>query len=359
MVTIYESPDSSPIGSLDVRPFDGSSAEAAAFVNAVWSAQFPDNFSCPQWDEDYFAWRQFGQDRHIRVAAYLDDRLVGYVFGEEIPMLWQDRPTRAMFSTTLAVDPALKGMGIAKQLSANLRATFDARNLSFMYGFAVPGQASLGPKFWTRIHGASRAPGIRPFVRPVNARLLAGAAGSAGERGMASLARWARLDHRPNLYGSSVRAYRPDDLDTCLSLLRRAETGADLRFDWTRSWLEHTLDFGGTPRTLVFDQGDGPIGFLTYHRTWFRGRKRFGAAVIDHAVSPDKSALDSLISAALNRMADDEVALAICPTSASAPVTSLLKRGFVPLPNRYDVLFPFRSVDHDSGALRRVAVHLA
>lgn len=349
-----------PGASVEIRAFEGTPQEAAEFVSAVWSAQFPDAFTCPQWDSAYFAWRQFGQARHVRHAAYLEDRLVGYLFGEGLPLIWRGKPVNGMFSTTLAVDPVLKGRGVAKALSARQRDVIADRELAFMYGFAVPGRASLGPKFWTRQHAAERMPGIRPFVRPVDARVLAKRAGPAGERIIARLGGLAGLDRvRPAKGGDAIRPYYPGDLSSCLALLRDAEAPADLRLDWSEDLLEHQLDFEDTPRTIVADRGEGVTGFLTWHRTWFRGRERFASAVIDHWVCPDPADRRALVDAALRQMREDGIALAVCPTSASAPVRALLGAGFVPLPNRYDFLLMYNGPEYRPSELRDLRVHLA
>lgn len=342
---------------IDIRMYDGPVETLTDFVNAVWSTQFPDAFTCPQWDNDYFSWRQFGQDRHVRIAAFMDDRLVGYVFGEGLPFLWRGEPVNGMFSTTLAVDPALKGTGVAKRLSARLRDVIREQNLAFMYGFAVPGRASLGPKFWVRQHGGVRNPGIRPFVRPIDAQTLARNAGTAGERITARFAKLAHLD-APRRARQSVRGFEARDLESCLTLLRAAEEPADLRFDWTPELLNHALDFNDTPHTLVAEDGAKVTGFATWHRTWFRGRGRFATGIVDHCVGPDSATRRALLDGVMAQMAEQGIALATCPSSASTPIADLLRAGFVPLPQRYDLILLFNDEAYQPSDIRELRVHL-
>lgn len=343
----------------EICDFRGSPDEAVDFVNACWSAQFPDEFSCPQWDADYYAWQMFADPENIILGAYLDDELIGFVFGEPIALKWKDRPIRAMFSSALAGDPKRKGMGIAKALATELSVRLREANLAFVYGFAVPGTGSLGPKFWQGSQGASRSVGIRPWVRPLKSDVLAKASGTASERMTARITQFLGLDPVKPKNHPHIRPYRASDLSKCLELVLQAEAGADMCYDWTKERLALQLDFNNIPTTLVYD--DGEIrGFSNFHQVWFRGREKFSTGMIDHLIAQDgnQNIANALMHASLMHIADEGHALVICPTSACASKRTLLRHGFVPLPNRYDCMWPFMDADLDPSELKSIKVHL-
>ncbi len=342
-----------------IKDFHGDAKEAVNFVNACWSAQFPDNFTCPQWDRDYFEWQMFAQPDNILLGAYVDDELVGFVFGEPIALRWKQQPIQAMFSTALAADPKRKGAGIAKALAAALAKRMHVRNLAFVYGFAIPGSGSLGPKFWQRSQGAPRSAGIRPWVRPVQSAKLALAAGPYSER------LGARVSALFGIHGISptqspyIRAFNDQDLEPCLGLVQAAEVDADLRYDWTKARLAHQLKFHDIPATWVYDDGE-VRGFVNFHRVLFRGQETFSAGLIDHLIAKDgdRAIEKALMTTALQRIEHDGHILAICPSSACASTQTLWRQKFLPMPVPYDCLFPFMDTDRNVADLKTLKVHL-
>lgn len=351
------SPQNQP--AFEICDFRGDAAQAVDFVNKCWSAQFPEDFSCPQWDRDYFQWQMFADPNNIILGAYQGDELIGFVFGEPIALKWRNRPIRAMFSNALAGDPTRKGMGIAKALATELSARLRQQNLAFVYGFAVPGTGSLGPKFWQGSQGAARSVGIRPWVRPLNSTLLAKASGTASERFTARITKHFNVDPvRPKDH-PHVRRYRPSDLDQCLDLIVAAESDADMRYNWTKERLALQLDYQNIPKTLVYD--DGEIrGFSNFHQVWFRGRETFSTGMIDHLIAQnkDQKVANALMHASLIHIWDADHALVICPSSACAGLQTLLSHRFLPLPNRYDCMWPFMDADLDPNELKTIKVHL-
>ncbi|GGD34153.1 GNAT family N-acetyltransferase [Sinisalibacter lacisalsi] len=344
---------------LKVTDFRGDPAEAAAFVSRCWSAQFPETVSCSQWDANDFAWQVFAQPENIILGAYAGADLVGFVYGEPVDVLWRGRPVRAMFSSVLAVDPAWKGKGIAKALAQTLAGRMRAADLAFIFGFAVPGSGSLGPKFWQGSQGALRAVGIRPWIRPLNSRALATAAGAPAERIAARFAAATGFGGPPHGAVDGVRPYEPHDLDTCRALLMQAESDADLRYDWTPERLALQLSFRGIPSTWVYD--DGTVrGFVNVHPVRLRGRAPFSAGQINHLVAdpPAQRVSAVLMRAALQGIAAAGHALAICPDSSSATLPTLLRTGFLPFVRRYDCLFLFNAPQLDLSDLKRVKLQL-
>lgn len=346
---------------IEITDFQGSAGEAVDFVNASWSARFPENFSCPQWDEDYFEWQMFAQPQNIRLAAYHDNKLVGFVFGEPLQLRWKERSVFAMFSTALAADPAFKGKGVAKSLAAALNQRLQEGGMAFVYGFAVPGSGSQGPKFWQGSQGAKRVKsvGVRPWVRPIDAKMLSKNAGERVERIAARFADMTRFDSFKADENIHIRSYKPDDLQACLALVQAAEADADLRYNWTPDRLQHQLHYNDIPKTYIFD--DGMVsGFINFHQVWFRGRQRFSAGMIDHVIAAD-GRIDiqkALLGKAIADMHGAGQSLAICATSAGIKAKTLFRNRFVPLPDTFDCMCPFMSSDFDLSELKTVMVHL-
>jgi len=342
-----------------VTDFRGDAAQAAAFVSRCWDAQFPKDVTCSQWTAEDFDWQVFAQPENVILGAYMGARLVGFVFGEPVDMLWKGRPVRAMFSSVLAVDPELKGHGIAKALAKTLAERMRADELAFTFGFAVPGSGSLGPKFWRGSQGARGSAGIRPWVRPMDYRALVDAAGARLERTAARLAGSTGLGRLPGAADENLRPYAPRDLEACRALLIDAEADADLRYDWTRERLALQLSYRNVPATWVYD--DGRLrGFVNFHPVRFRGRAPFSGGQINHLIAPSSSSgiAGALMRKALREMAGAGHALAICPSSSSARFSTMLRFGFLPFGGRYVCLFPFITPELDVSEVKRLKIQL-
>lgn len=342
-----------------VTDFRGNAAQAAAFVSRCWDVQFPPNVTCSQWTGEDFDWQVFAQPENIILGAYIGERLVGFIYGEPVDMLWKGRPVRAMFSSVLAVDPDMKGHGIAKALAKKIAARMQAAGLALSFGFAVPGSGSLGPKFWQGSQGALRSKGIRPWIRPMDCQALIEAAGAPLERLAARLAASTGLGGPPGGSGENLRPYAPRDLQACHDLLMVAEADADLRYDWTLERLALQLSYNDVPATWVYDDGE-VRGFVNFHPVHFRGRAPFSGGQINHLIAPPSNSgiAANLMRTALREIAGAGHALAICPSSSSARLSTTLRFGFLPFGGRYDYLFAFVSPEFDVSELKRAKVQL-
>jgi ribosomal protein S18 acetylase RimI-like enzyme len=343
----------------EVVEYSGSPAELASFVSKCWDGQFPDNVTCPQWDAEYFAWAVFGNPDNMLLAAYDDGELVGFIFGEALGFRCGDRVVPGVFSSFLSADPARKGQGVAKTIASELFRRVQEEGYAFDVGFEVPTPGSLGPKFWLGSQKGERANGIRPWIRPLDARRLARVSAARYERAAARVAGLARLDRVPARTIPHLRPFEPRDLDACLDLVRTKESASDFCFDWTAERLLLQLDHEGFPTTFVYD--DGQVrGLTNFHPIRFRGRERFVAGQIDHLVAEcgDRRIERHLLDATLQSMKQDGQALVVCPSSAGMSTVTRLRSGFLPMPSPYRLLFAFVAPDLDVTRLRRPMLHL-
>ncbi|MAM61404.1 GNAT family N-acetyltransferase [Maritimibacter sp. UBA3975] len=343
----------------EVVEYRGSPAELAAFVSKCWDGQFPQDVTCPQWDAEYFAWAVFGNPDNMLLAAYDGGELVGFIFGEALGFRCGDRVVQGVFSSFLSADPARKGQGVAKTIASELFRRVQQEGYAFDVGFEVPTPGSLGPKFWLGSQKGERADGIRPWIRPLDARRLTRVSAARYERAAARVAGLARLDRVPARATGNLRPFEPRDLDACLELILAKEAGSDFCFDWTPERLALQLDHEGIPTTLVYD--DGKIrGLTNFHRIRFRGRERFTAGQVDHLVAQggDRHVERQLLDATLQSMKKAGHALVVCPTSAGMSTASRLRAGFLPMPAPYRLLFAFVAPDLDVTQLRRPMLHL-
>ncbi|MEM8730217.1 MAG: hypothetical protein AAGF79_09880, partial [Pseudomonadota bacterium] len=285
--------------------------------------------------------------------------LVGFRFSEPLKFIVHGQPVRGLLSTLLSADPDRKGQGIAKQLAQELSRRIEDQDFQFDTGFGVPGPGSLGPGFWLGSQNGTRAVGVRPWIRPLDAQALVTSVGSKFERGASRLAASLGLDRLPQRKSPHVRPYRDADVGPCLDILKAAETGSDFRYEWSADRLAFQLDYKGIPSTWVYD--DGTVrGFSNVHRQWFRGPKRFAAGQIDHLVAreDDPGVEKALMDHTLGTLQSTGHALAICPSSASTTVRTRLRSGFLPMPERYDFLFVFIAPGLDITKIRQPKVHL-
>lgn len=344
---------------IEVTDFRGTVEQATDFVNRCWDMQFPDTSTCPQWDREYFAWQLFAQPDNILLGAYDGDELIGFLFSEPLDFVMNDVPMRGLFSSFLTADPTRKGQGIAKRLAGELARRVETQGYAFDTGFGMPVKGSLGPSFWLGSQKGTRARGVRPWVRPLNAAVLADALGPAHERWSARAASVLGLDRVPKRSDDRVRPWRADDLEACLALLRRAEADSDFRYEWSAERLAFQLDHEGTPKTWVYD--DGAVrGFANFHRLRFRGVKPFIAGQIDHllAENADPRIEGALMDRTLQALAETGHDLAVCPSSASTSVRTRLRAGFLPMSARFDFLFVFVSPELDVTRIRNPKIHL-
>ncbi|EEW25835.1 GNAT family N-acetyltransferase [Rhodobacter ferrooxidans] len=319
--------------------FAGSAAEAAVFVNRCWAARFSRSESCPQWDAAFFDWQVFSRPDSLRIAAYAGGDLAGLVFSLPTEVVLNGDPLRLAQASWLSVAPEMARRGVAKALAAEMARQEAAAGCAFMFGYAVPGKGSHGPRFWQGKVAAARRPGLRPWVRALDAGVLRRSVGAVSERLAAALAAALRLD-RCGAVAAAVRPCRVGDLAACGALLRAADAEAAFRYDWSDDHLARQLQGGGFPTTLVFDDG-GLQGFASFHRVGFRGRQEFSAGLIDHLVTRPgaKGVGSALLGAALAAMQQQGLALAVCTDAAGVSPALLLRHGFAPMPERYDLLF--------------------
>lgn len=325
---------------LEMTQYRGTTAEATAFVNRAWSARFPGNENCPQWDPEYFDWQVFSRPESLRIAAYAGGELAGLVFSLPVEICLNGSQMRVAQASWLSVNPDMVRCGVAKALAAELARRERMAGCAFMFGYAVPGKGSHGPQFWQSKHAAARGVGLRPWVRALDAAALRAAVGAPSERLAATLAAAMRLDRCRESKAAGVRSYRSGDLASCRALLEQSEAGAAMHYVWSDDQLARQLDGNGIATTLVFE--DGKVqGFASFHRIGFRGAGPFSAGLIDHLIAQPRTAgvSSALLGSALTMMQHQGLALAVCTASAGVSRGLLLRHGFVPLPDRYGLLF--------------------
>jgi GNAT superfamily N-acetyltransferase len=317
---------------IEIRTFDGDLAEAARFTTGVWTAAYRGHHPVPLWDDRYYDWQLFGQrhDRSLAVAAYDGARLVGTFFAEPFPISIAGRDHEASMSSWLTVDPETRGQGVARRMADEMRRRHRERNLACSIGFAIRG--TTGPGFWKAMPDTIIFGKIGFWARLLDHRAVAGwltGAQRATARIFGPLVTPLRAEET-----SAVRAYRDDDLETCLALVSEAAADADVGYRWTRDRLRWQLSYPGMPKTLVIERNGKVSGFINYYSMDFLLRTTLRVAQVDlliaHALTGSEQT--QLISAALHDLANEGTKLVLVPRMSGCPTAPLLRNRFVPLP---------------------------
>jgi predicted N-acetyltransferase YhbS len=329
---------------IEIRTYEGDAPTLSVFTQGVWRRTYAGRMTIPLWDERYFEWQLLAErpgGRDYLVVAYEGARLVGSLLGEAFRFRLRGREFDATMGSWLTVDPDYRGQGLGKRLVAEQRRRHQERGAVFHLGYGYEGAAiSMGPAFWKRMGDDTLVLGWVGWW----ARVLDHAAVSEWD-----LAWWHRIGSRllglvqgppPSEASPDVRPYRPDDVSACLRLTHQLLNQVDLGYVWTQERLGHQLHFRDVPRTLVAEQDGQVAGFVNFYPLQFLGRHPLAVGLIDLMVmGPLRPAgRIQLLRAALARMRQEGMKLALALRLPGAPGRALLACGFLPLPRELSFL---------------------
>jgi GNAT superfamily N-acetyltransferase len=328
---------------IEVRTFEGGSAEAAAFTTDVWRRSFLGKVPLPVWDEPYFDWQLFGarapEAAEYRVAAYDGARVVGTLFAEPLPFKVGDREERATCASWLTVDPDQRGHGVARKLADELRRRHRERDAAFCLGFGVEG--TMGPRFWREQEGTRFLGTVGFWVCLFEPAAVARWTPYLSERLLLSVLGPALRRSPAPAHVEGIRPYRPGDLPECLALARGLLRKADVGCAYTAERLGHQLQYRGLPRTLVLEQDGRVRGLVNFYglRMVARGEQQVG--VIDVMAFDDALPVGErrrLLRAAMGDMWEQGAKSAVLLRLPCFPSNVLWGAGWVPMPGSVQVV---------------------
>ena len=276
--------------------------------------------------------------RNARIAwAFYDGtRLVGTLLGEELRFRWFDQDVVGSMGSWLSVDPEYRRQGVGGLLRKELVRRHRERGAQFQIGYGYHGsRLSMGPKFWKTFPKETQVPRNLGFwVRVLNHRNVADWELNRLEGwGARTLGWWQPGPHRrqPDPH---VRQYVEQDFASCLELAHGMLDRVDAGIIWESDRLAHQLDYRGVPHTIVYERDGQVSGFVNYHVLEYLGRGTIRVALIDLLAVGEMSASEvrAMLRAALVRMSDAGIDLAMILRTPCHPSGSLLATGFIPPP---------------------------
>ena len=345
-----------------IRTFEGTTDDIATFTQRVWIAQFRSHTMVPVWERRYFDWQlmlEEPSERHLWVAAYEEDHLIGCLFAQPFRFrIFDETEFYGASSSWLTVDSKFRRQGVARSLAVEMLRRMRLDDCRFLLGFGMRGAGDQGTKFWSSL-GENTVVGntVYMWACPLAFDAVTRAAISSIERAGLPVLRIASRFRISADASGGVRDYDDSDLDACLSLLTDAGRTSELSYVWSRVKLAHQLRFQDFPQTLVAESARGVDGLINYHPVFVLGRIALRTAIIDHIVG-DKCVKQNLLATALDRMRAQGVDVAVTSTLSGATSTDLLRAGFVPVYPGYKLLYicerPMPQLKH----IRRLRVHL-
>ena len=342
---------------IEIRTYEGDGHDVAELVARVWRGAYAGRKWVPCWGRETLNYQILAQEARAAdflVAAYDAARLVGCFFAEPFTFRLPDGPVDGTLASWLTVEEGQSASCVAPRMLWEMQRRHRRAQKAFCLGYVVGDHTAPANKFWLSYaqsdpQNCQLVRRVGYWIRMVDHRAVARHGVHWHERVGARLLRWlqARPQVRPaaaNDWG--IREYKPDDFDACYEMHETVSANADLSIDWTRERFAFQLrDPHATARTLVLEHAGRIAGFVNYHEVDLLARASVSAAFIDRLAAPQASHHQriSLINAALGRMAQEGIQLAIMLGTANLPGRALLTSGFLPLPALDHLICLFKS----------------
>jgi GNAT superfamily N-acetyltransferase len=312
--------------------------ELVEFVNAVWTHSYAGRMTFPCWTSQFFEW-QFRLDnetsRQNLIAAYDGPVLAGVLLGTNFLFRSPGGIHCGSQWSWLSIHPDYRGRGIAKALNQEriVRQAAATSRLIVSYRYVGsshsqterPRKESPDRKFNRKIGFWARVIDPIRFSRWHWSRMegLLARMTSPFTRIPSS----ARTD-------SFVRSFVSADLDACLHLARESTAASILSIAWDHDSLRHQLCGNRISQTLVVEESGVITGFVNFYLLNFQAKTVEKVAILDLIVLRNASSRSRvrLLNAALARMQDQGVALALKVRCGDTPSWPMLRTHFVPQP---------------------------
>ncbi len=327
---------------IEIRTFEGSTAELVSFTNRMWRRSYEGKMLCPQWSEKLFQRELFSPDaadRPFLVAAYDGAKLVGSHPAKPIRIRLHGREMSATWGSFLTVDPEYRGQRIAQRMQEEFVRRHQERQAAVDFGYLyLRSVRSMGPKFWLKQENLAIVKKTGMWMRALDhgavARFELNRFETWGTRFLSL------FQPRPKPPGSQdgVRPYEPTDLPHCLQLVHAAGSKADLAYLWNPEALEKQLDDPGLSSTVVGEKGGQLAGLVNYTLLPVLGRTLLTTALIDLAAfAPgcSRRLRRRLLQAALHRMILDGAQAAAMLRDGQVGWRDMLRAGFFPMVPEY------------------------
>jgi GNAT superfamily N-acetyltransferase len=346
---------------IEIRTFDGTADEVAAFTQRIWMDQFRDRVMVTLWDATYFDWQLLQQEpaaRQLLVAAYDADRLVGCLFAQPFRFRMLESEFNAASSSWLTVDPNYRGQGVATSLATELLRRMRLTDCRFLLGFGIPGGGGRGIRFWSGFRENTIIGGtVGMWVRPIEFGAAARAVTSSLQRLGLWFLRITSILQAPPAVQEGIRDYRASDVGECLQLMTASARRSDLAYVWSEPKLDHHFRYRDVPQTFVSETNGAVDGVINYHPVTLFGRTALRAGMIDHVVG-ENGVNRNLLRAALHRMKSQGLEMAVTSRFSGASTTDLHHAGFFPACSGLRLIYFCDRLMPELSRMKRLRVHV-
>jgi len=322
------------LSDISIEPFRGDLEGLEKMAHSSWRDEYGVE-SFPNFYRPAFLKYLFDriQDKRYLIAAYRGDEIVSFLANLPQRFHFQGKIYSAVYSCLMVTRKELLRRGLGKaiidealKLNQNLKHDFSLLTLEKGHRstMMIKKLEETGhPVEWVK----------RNYVV---ARILDLPRVTKSE----GLKRWERAavkiigaHRKPKANPSvSLREYRSEDLDMCLSLLNQYKDRIKLALVWERDELACELDYPGISQTLVYEKSgkvEGLINFI-YHNHLGKTKERW--AWINHVAYPGLSARErfGFVQAFLQYIKDADFVGAIEWIRKYYPMGAFLRARFFP-----------------------------
>jgi hypothetical protein len=330
------------VSSIEIRPFEGSAAELAAFTNRVWHQTYAGKMLTPVWSPQHFERDLLGdeRDRDFLIAAYDGTRLIGSHPAKPLRVRLHGHERPATWASFLSVDPAYRRHGLALRLQDEYVRRHREREVPLNFGFNyIRSVHSLGPEFWRR-QGVRLVAKMGVWTRALDHAAVGRFELYRREAWGARMLGLVQRRPRPPRDMQGLRDLRPgcaQDLREAMELMAAAGAGADLAYLWDEASAARQLAYPGLSATVVLEAGGRLRGLVNYTLLDVLGRCPMRTARIDEIAFGGLKQRDRrrLMKAALHRMTADGAQGVVALRGSWRYGRDLARAGFLPVPPEF------------------------
>jgi hypothetical protein len=346
---------------IEIRTFDGTPDELAAFCTGFWRDRYGGKMAMPLWGGPLLDWMFFSDDPavpNLLVAAYDGTRLVGTLPELAVQYHLHGQPIPGSFGSFFTIDPAYENQGVSLKMVLEQRRRHRELKAQLSGGYLIRGEAvSMGQQFWMRLRDMYVVMSAGLWVRLIDHRVMSDFLFHPFEKyGSRFLG---LLQPRPTKASAAagIRPYRESDLPDCLRLANETSRMADFGIVWDERSLGRQLNYKGFPRTIVAEHNGRVAGFVNYFLQEYLGQREMLAGVIDllsvHALP--FSMQKGLLRVALSQMVSEGCHSSLFLRVGGQPAYLLSRMGFLPEAAHYD--YALQSMAPDAPRVKTRRIH--
>ncbi len=346
---------------IEIRTFDGTPQELAAFCTGFWRDRYGGKMAIPLWGGPLLDWLFFSDDppgHQLLVAAYDGTRLVGTLPEKVVQYHLQGQPIVGSFGSFFTIDPAYENQGVSLKMVLEQRRRHRELKATVSAGYLIRGESvSKGQQFWMRLRDMYVVMNAGLWVRLIDHRVMSEFLFHPFEKYGARALGWFQPRPKSAAPSAGIRPYRESDLPDCLRLANEVSRSADFGLVWDGPTLGRQLNHKGFPRTIVAEQNGRVAGFVNYFLQEYLGRREMLAGVIDVLAVGELpyNAQKRLLQIALSQMASEGCHSALFLRVAGQPALLLSRMGFIAEAAHYD--YAIQSMAPDAPRVKTRRIH--